>query len=69
MLTKMRLVSIIFGALVSGITFIRLNGNYQEWSNWIATIGFLFISPIGMFMTSFTPIALSFPLERAVFLK
>jgi hypothetical protein len=69
LLIKMRVVQTIFVAVYGGGLYCKFSGEYTSQINWYALIGFFFFLTINMMMMALSPVTLSFPSERSVFIK
>jgi hypothetical protein len=71
MLLRSKVFQTIFLSIfVGGIYFdIRSNGPYTDKQVWNTLTGFMFFQTITGMMTALSPITITFPAERTVFLK
>lgn len=67
---RARFLQTIFLALYAGgIYWDKGQGNFLHPKTWISITGFFFFLSINNMVMSLSPIAITFPLEREVFLR
>jgi hypothetical protein len=72
LILRVRLIQTIILAIITGGIFWDLSKDYSQKGlskGFYSTNGACFFISIAIFMTSLNPIILTFPFERAVFLK
>jgi hypothetical protein len=70
LVVRARFLQTIFLALyVGGIYWNKGQGNYLDRQTWISITGFFFFLSINNMVMSLSPVAITFPLEREVFLR
>ena len=69
MLLPSRILIVIILSLYTAGLYARFTGEYLSLDNWHALAGFLFLSSAATVISDLSPIGLTFPTERKVFLK
>jgi ATP-binding cassette, subfamily G (WHITE), eye pigment precursor transporter len=69
MLIRSRIFQTIVLAIYIGGLYCKFSGNYKDTITWHALTGFFFFLSINSVFMALTPVALTFPQERNVFIK